>query len=173
MAIQPPDSAKGRPYLLAPADFIIGDCEAQRCLSTRNGRVGGNTTGTDQTVPRRFGTRPDASPPRSALDLLAKNQGHIASGVFQQFLARDTNLGAKLQTLQQVNEQTASHLGRGCASQAPRLYLLLETFRENISGSGQALLEPGTDLRYPLRLSQRSGGHHAAAASLASSRSRR
>src|SRR5277367_7196737 len=106
--------------------------------------------------------------PGSALDLVAKNQGHIASGVFQQFLATDTNLGAKLQTLQQVNEQTASHLGRGCASQTPRLYLPLEAFRENISGSGQALLEPGTDLRYPLRLSQRSSGHHAAAASLAS-----
>ena len=59
--------------------------------------------------------------PRRALDLLAKNQGHIASGVLQQLLARNTNLGAKLQTLQQVNEQTASHLGRGCASQAPRL----------------------------------------------------
>ena len=37
-------------------------------------------------------------PPRSALDLLAKNQGHIASDIFQQFLASDTNLGAKLQT---------------------------------------------------------------------------
>lgn len=52
-------------------------------------------------------------PTKSALDLLAKNQGHIAPGVFQQFLASDTNLGAKLQTLQQVNEQTGSHLGRG------------------------------------------------------------
>src|ERR1700692_2876731 len=69
-------------------------------------------------------------PPRSALDLLVKNQGHIASGVLQQLLARKTNLGAKLQTLQQVNEQTASHLGRGCASQTPRLYLQLETVRE-------------------------------------------
>ena len=56
------------------------------------------------------------SPPRSALDLLAKNQGHIASGVLQQLLARNTGLGAKLQTLHQVNERTASHLGRGCAS---------------------------------------------------------
>src|SRR5277367_4709943 len=94
--------------------------------------------------------------PGSALDLVAKNQGHIASGVFQQFLASDTNLGAKLQALQQVNEQTASHLGRGCASEATRLYLLLETFRENICGYGEALREPGTDLRYPIRLSQRS-----------------
>ena len=41
---------------------------------------------------------------------LAKNQGHIASDIFQQFLASDTNLGAKLYTLQQVNEQTASQL---------------------------------------------------------------
>ena len=72
-------------------------------------------------------------PAEVRLDLLAKNQGHIASGVFQQFLATNTNLGAKLQTLQQVNEQTASHLGRGCAGQTPRLYLPLETFRENIS----------------------------------------
>jgi hypothetical protein len=60
----------------------------------------------------------------------------------KQLLARDTNLGAKLQTLQQVNEQTASHLGRGCASQAPRLYLLLETFRENIGGCRETLREP-------------------------------
>src|SRR5277367_4185457 len=75
----------------------------------------------------------------SELDLLAKNQGHIASGVLQQLLARNTGLGAKLQTLHQVNERTASHLGRGCASQAPRLHLLLETFRENISGCGEAL----------------------------------
>src|ERR1700677_4481337 len=110
---------------------------------------------------RRRETQNDA-----ALDLLAKNQGHIASCVFQQFFASDTNLGAKLQTLQQVNEQTASHLGRGCASQAPRLYLLLETFRENISGCGEALRCVRTDLRYSLRLSQRSGGHHATAASL-------
>src|ERR1700679_3591791 len=110
-----------------------------------------------------------ASPPRSALDFLAKNQGHIASGVLQQLLARNTGLGAKLQTLQQVYERTASHLGRGCASQAPRLHLLLETFRENISRCGEALRGTRTDLRYPLRLSQRSGGHHAAAASVASS----
>ena len=48
--------------------------------------------------------------------LLAKNQGHIASGVLQQLLARNTSLGANLQTLHQVNERTASHLGRGCAS---------------------------------------------------------
>jgi hypothetical protein len=48
--------------------------------------------------------------PRRTLDLLANNQGHIASDIFQQFLACDTNLGAKLHTLQQVNEQTASHL---------------------------------------------------------------
>src|SRR5271163_2246073 len=108
-------------------------------------------------------------PPGSALDSLAKNQGHIASGVLQQLLARNTGLGAKQQTLHQVNERTASHLDRGCASQAPRLHLLLETFRENISGCGEALREPGTDLRYPIRLSQRSGGHHAAAASVASS----
>src|SRR5260370_22423320 len=100
---------------------------------------------------------------------MAKNSGHIASDIFQQFLASDTNLGAKLHTLQQVNEQTASHLGRGCASQATRLYLLLETFRENICGCGEPLREPGTDLRYPIRLSQRSGGHHAAPAIVASS----
>src|ERR1700677_2412834 len=117
----------------------------------------------------RFGTRPDASPPRSALDLLAKNQGHIASGLLQQLLARNTKLGAKLQTLQQVNERTASHLGRGCASQAPRLHLLFETFRENISGCGEALRGIRTDLCYPLRLPQRSGGQHGAAASVASS----
>src|SRR5271167_2078328 len=86
-----------------------------------------------------------ASPPRSALDLIAKNQGHIAPGVLQQLLARNTGLGAKLQTLQQVNEQTASHLGRGCASQAPRFHLLLETFRESLSGCGEALPEPRTD----------------------------
>src|SRR5208283_395991 len=67
-------------------------------------------------------------PPRSALDLLAKNQGHIASGVLQQLLARNANFGAKLQTLQQVNEHTASHLGGGCASQAPCLHLPFETF---------------------------------------------
>ena len=60
--------------------------------------------------------RPDAWLPRSALDLLAKNQGHIASGVLEQLLTRNTGLGAKLQTLHQVNERTASHLGRGCAS---------------------------------------------------------
>src|SRR5271156_4833096 len=108
-------------------------------------------------------------PPRSAVGLLAKNQGHIASDIFQQFLASDTNLGAKLQTLQQVNEQTASHLGRGCASQATRLYLLLETFRENISVCCETVREPGTDLRYPLRMSHRSGGQHAAAASVAGS----
>src|ERR1700712_3136795 len=53
------------------------------------------------------------------LDLLAKNQGHIASCVLQQLLARNTGLGAKLQTLHQVNERAASDLGRGCASQAP------------------------------------------------------
>src|SRR5260370_3934431 len=100
---------------------------------------------------------------------MAKNSGHIALDIFQQFLASDTNLGAKLHTLQQVNEQTASHLGRGCASQATRLYLLLETFRENICGCGEALREPGTDLRYPIRLSQRSAGQHAAAAIVASS----
>src|SRR5277367_2376831 len=104
----------------------------------------------------------------SELDLLAKNQGHIASGVLQQLLARNTGLGAKLQTLHQVNERTASHLGRGCASQSPRLHLLFETFRENISGRGEALRGTRTDLRYPLRLSQRSGGHHAAAASASS-----
>ena len=108
-------------------------------------------------------------PLRSALDLLAKNQGHIASGVLQQFLASDPNLGAKLQTLQQVNEQTAPHLGRGSASQAPRLHLLLETFRENISVCCETLREPGTDFCYPLRMSQRSGGQHAAAASVACS----
>ena len=50
-------------------------------------------------------------PSSRPLDLLAKNQGHIASDIFQQFLASDANLGAKLHTLQQVNEQTASHLG--------------------------------------------------------------
>ncbi len=50
--------------------------------------------------------------------LLAKNQGHIASSVLQQLLARNSCLGANLQTLHQVNERTASHLGRGCASQA-------------------------------------------------------
>src|SRR6202789_829278 len=107
-----------------------------------------------------------ASPPRSALDFLAKNQGHIASGVLQQLLARNTGLGAKLQTLQQVYERTASHLGRGCASQAPRLHLLFETFRENISGCGKALRGIRTDLGYSLRVSQHRGGHHAAAASL-------
>src|SRR5277367_3905913 len=105
----------------------------------------------------------------SELDLLAKNQGHIASGVLQQLLARNTGLGAKLQTLQQVNERTASHLGRGCASQAPCLHLLLETSREHISSCGEALREIGTDLRYSLRLSQRRGDHHAPAASVASS----
>src|SRR5271163_1550271 len=105
-------------------------------------------------------------PPGSALDSLAKNQGHIASGVLQQLLARNTGLGAKLQTLQQVNERTASHLGRGCASQVPCLHLLLETFREHISSCGEALREIGTDLRYSLRLSQRRGDHHATAASL-------
>src|SRR5277367_3548513 len=102
----------------------------------------------------------------SELDLLAKNQGHIASGVLQQLLARNTGLGAKLQTLHQVNERTASHLGRGCASQAPRLHLLFETFRENISGCGEALGDIRTDLRYSLRLSQCCGGHHATAVSL-------
>src|SRR5258708_11186372 len=101
--------------------------------------------------------------------LLAKNQGHIASGVLQQLLARYTNLGAKLQTLQQVNEQTASHLGGGCGSQATRLYLHLETFRENISGCCEPLREPRTNLCHPLRMSQRSGGQHAAAASVAGS----
>src|ERR1700677_1995025 len=94
-------------------------------------------------------------PPKSALDLLAKNQGHIASCVLQQLLARNTNLAAKLQTLQQVNEQTASHLGRGCASQSPRLHLLLETFRENISGCGKALRGIRTDLGHSLPVSQR------------------
>ena len=54
--------------------------------------------------------------PKLLEELLAKNQGHIASGVLQQLLARNTGLGAKLQTLHQVNERTASHLGRGCAS---------------------------------------------------------
>src|SRR5258708_34510400 len=78
-------------------------------------------------------------------------------------------MGGEGTTVKKVNEKTASHLGGGCASQAPRLYLLLETFRENICGCGEALREPGTDLRYPIRLSQRSGGHHAAAASVASS----
>src|SRR5277367_6202197 len=103
-------------------------------------------------------------PPGSALDLLAKNQGHIASGVLQQLLARNTGLGAKQQTLHQVNERTASHLGRGCASQSPRLHLLFETFRENISGRGEALRDIRTDLRYSLRLSHCCGGHHATAA---------
>ena len=46
-----------------------------------------------------------------ALDFLAKNQGHIASGVLQQLLARNTGPGAKLQTLHQVNERTASYPG--------------------------------------------------------------
>jgi hypothetical protein len=55
-------------------------------------------------------------PPGIALDLLAKNQGHIASGVLQQLLARNSGLGAKLQTLHQVTERSASRLGRGCAS---------------------------------------------------------
>ena len=55
-------------------------------------------------------------PPGSALDLLTKNQGHIASGVLQQMLARNTGFGANQQTLHQVNERTASHLRRGCAS---------------------------------------------------------
>ena len=65
---------------------------------------------------KTFSMRPDASPPRSELDLLAKNQGHIASGVLQQLLARNTGLGAELQTLHQVDERAASHLGRGCAT---------------------------------------------------------
>ncbi len=120
---------------------------------------------------RRFGTRPDASPPRSALDLLAKNQGHIASGVLQQLLASDTNLGAKLQTLQQVNERTASHPSRGCASQVSRLHLLFETFRENISECRKALRDIRTDLGYSLRPSQRRGRSTKSAASSASLRS--
>jgi|ERR1700722_19220223 hypothetical protein len=73
---------------------------------------------------------------QSALDLLAKNQVHIASDIFQQFLASDANLGAKLHTLQQVNEQTASHLGSGCAGQAPRLCFLLENPTVLRAGTG-------------------------------------
>src|ERR1700722_6154490 len=99
--------------------------------------------------------------------LFAKNQGHIASDVFQQLLASDTNLGAKLHTLQQVNEQTASHLGGGRAGQSPRLCLPLKAFRENISVCCETICEPGTDFCYPLRMSQRGGGQHAAAASIA------
>src|SRR3954452_24682958 len=58
-------------------------------------------------------------------------------------LARNTSLGAKLQTLQQVDEQTASHLCSGCPSQGPRLHLLVETFR--ISRCREAVREIRTD----------------------------
>ena len=71
----------------------------------------------------KAGVRPsDIDAVAVALDLLVKNQGQIASGVLQQLLARNNGLGAKLQTLHQVNERTASHLRGGCAkSEAPRL----------------------------------------------------
>lgn len=47
---------------------------------------------------------------KRASGVLPKNQRHIASDVFQQLLASDANLGTKLYTLKQVDEQTASHL---------------------------------------------------------------
>ena len=49
-----------------------------------------------------------------ALHLLPKNQRHIAPGFLQQLFAANADFATKLQTLQQVNEQTASYLGGGC-----------------------------------------------------------
>ena len=51
-------------------------------------------------------------------------------------------------------------LRRECTSQAPRLRLLLEPLGEDISARGEALREIETDLRDPLRVSQRRSGHH-------------
>ncbi len=41
--------------------------------------------------------------PESGSQLPAKKQRHMASGLLQQLFVRDVNLGAELQTLQQVN----------------------------------------------------------------------
>ncbi len=54
--------------------------------------------------------------PKVPLYLLPKNQRHIALRILQQLFAGNADLAAKLQTLQQVNEQTSSHLGSWCAA---------------------------------------------------------